>query len=114
MTQTAPQVSVTVAIDGERWESLPSLADAGPGDHVFTITNTGDWGTTLVEFGDGVHGAQPPAGSTMSVTYRTGGGVGGNAVSFTVEDKIDSTVDQTLWVAIRNRAQAIWFNSYRE
>lgn len=114
VTQSDGQGSVIVTIDGQPWKLVPSLCDSGPGDRVFTVTQTADGGT-LVGFGDGVHGAQPPAGSTMSVTYRTGGGAGGNVVTVNFERKAnDPTVDQTLWVAIRNRTRAISFNSYRE
>ena len=60
---------VTVNVDGEQWTEATDLQRAGPADRVFAVTADG-----RVVFGDGQHGAQPPAGSAVSVTYRTGVG----------------------------------------
>ena len=47
-----------------------SLDDTGPDDQVFLIdVTTGD-----VVFGDGRHGRRPPAGATITETYRAGNG----------------------------------------
>ena len=47
-----------------------SLEEAGPDDQVFLIDVT----TGAVVFGDGSHGRRPPAGATISETYRAGNG----------------------------------------
>ncbi|NYG05587.1 hypothetical protein BJ986_000074 [Phycicoccus badiiscoriae] len=38
------------------------------------VVRRGDDGATVIEFGDGVHGRQPPSGSSIGVGYRHGGG----------------------------------------
>ena len=62
----------TVFVSGQQWTQANSLADAGPADRVFTVTEDG-----TVVFGDGQHGANPSE-STVSVTYRHGGGAAGD------------------------------------
>ena len=91
------------------WQLVSSLSDSGPRDHVFTVNQTAD-GNTVVNFGEGVHGALPPAGSEIAVRYSRGGGASGNMATVMIERKVnDATLDQALWVAIRNRTRAIRF-----
>lgn len=54
------------------WTPVKSLAGAGPSDRVYTIERKDDH--RVVVFGDGKHGGVPPAGSTIRVTYLSGGG----------------------------------------
>jgi hypothetical protein len=106
---TDPAGSVIVNVDGEPWQLTSSLAESDPDDRVFTVTQTPD-GSTVVQFGDGLHGAQPPAGSEIGVSYRSGDGANANNVTVTLDGKIeDSGIDQVLWVAIRNQCRAISF-----
>ena len=100
--------TVTVTVNGKRWQLVSSLADAGPHDHVFSITTTAD-GKTIVQFGDGVYGARPPASGKITVTYRSGGGASGNVDVTLTRAASDPTLDQALWVAIRNRARGLSF-----
>lgn len=58
-----------------RWQGRPHLFDAGPNDRVYTLERIGG----AVRFGDGKRGLIPPAGAPMSVSFRTGGGLSGNA-----------------------------------
>ncbi len=67
------QAGTTVSVDGKQWIQTGVLADAGPADPVFAITQDG-----RVIFGDGAHG-RSPSGGTVSVSYRNGGGAAGNA-----------------------------------
>lgn len=98
-----------VTVDGQPWLLVSTFADSGPDDRVFTVTETADGGS-LLEFGDGVQGAQPPAGSTIGVTYLTGGGAGGNSVTVSTKRfASDAMPDEALWVGIRNRTRAISF-----
>jgi hypothetical protein len=114
VTQSGGHTNVLVTIDGQPWEFVANLARSGPSDRAFTAKQTADGGT-IVEFGDGVHGAEPAPGSMISVTYHTGAGAAGNAVTVKFERKIGNpTVDQAFWVAIRNRTRTISFNSYRD
>jgi hypothetical protein len=59
---------VSVSVDGERWERVRALDEAGPDSPVFTAENG------VITFGDGVRGCVPATGSTISATYREGGG----------------------------------------
>jgi hypothetical protein len=100
---------VTVTVDGKRWRLVPSLADSSSRDREFTAVQTAG-GKTVVQFGDGIHGARPTVGSTITVRYRTGGGASGNPATVVLQTAAaEGTVDQTLWIAIRNRSHAISF-----
>jgi hypothetical protein len=104
-----PRANVTVTVNGKPWQLVSGLADSGPRDRDFTVSQTAD-GKTVIKFGDGVHGALPPAGSEITVRYNNGGGADGNTVTVTIERKVSGpTRDQALWVAIRNRTRAICF-----
>ena len=70
----------TVSIDGEEWNQVASLANAGAGDKVFAL----DPAAGAVGFGDGEHGQRPASGASVTVTYRQGEGAAGDvAVSTT-------------------------------
>ena len=104
---------VTVTVNGKPWRRVPNLTDAGARDRVFTVVRT-DGGKTVVQFGDGVHGARPPLGSKIAVGYRTGAGSGGNTMTVVLQrTATPPTDDQALWAAIRNRTKAISFE-FRE
>jgi len=97
---------LVVSVNGRRWQYVPDLADSGPRDRDFTVVQTAD-GNTIVQFGDGVQGARPPVGGEIKVQYRAGGG---NTVAVSLRRTAsDPTLDQALWVAIRNRTRAISF-----
>ncbi|HUG47849.1 MAG TPA: hypothetical protein VMP67_05495 [Candidatus Limnocylindria bacterium] len=64
-----PRVRLEIA--GRAWQSVTSLADSGPDDLHYVVSERED-GATVVEFGDGVHGRRPPAGSGLRVAYRRG------------------------------------------
>ena len=71
----------TVSVGGRRWRRLPNadaLRMAASDSPVYIL----DAATGIVRFGDGLHGAQPPAGALVRVHYREGGGgaAGGVAV----------------------------------
>lgn len=68
-------VSVTVA--GERWRSVPDLGSAGPNDPVYEL-RLDEAGSLSIRFGDGKHGARPPAGDVVvQARYRLGTGKAG-------------------------------------
>lgn len=60
--------SQTIRIAGETWQEVSQLSSAGPEDKVYTIDDV----TGAVAFGDGTHGAVPPAGSLISADYDSG------------------------------------------
>ena len=59
--ESSTSANVIVTVDDQDWRLISNLADASPGDRVFTAKQTADGGT-VVEFGDGAHGAEPPSG----------------------------------------------------
>ena len=67
---------------------MPSLGDSGPEAQVFTV----DYGTGVVTFGDGVHGARVPAGfrNVRATQYRAGGGVAGAVAAGAVNAPLTS------------------------
>ena len=72
---------INVSINGLAWEKVDTFEHHGPDDQVYTL----DPATCTVSFGDGKRGRRPPPGSTIAVTYRTGGGSTGNNLSVTWE-----------------------------
>ena len=60
--------SETVWIDGSAWQGLSDLASAASDARVYTI----NYPSGAIRFGDGVHGAIPPKGSRVSLTYTSG------------------------------------------
>ena len=65
-----------------RWRERAHLFDAGPGDRVYTLERI----TGLVRFGDGRRGLVPPAGAPITVSFRTGGGLSGNAPAASISE----------------------------
>jgi hypothetical protein len=65
-----------------RWRERPHFFDAGPGDRVYTLERI----TGLVRFGDGRRGLVPPAGAPIAVSFRTGGGLAGNAPAGSISE----------------------------
>lgn len=59
------------------WTFIDNLIEAGPLDQVFTTRVNAD-GTTSVVFGDGINGAIPTNGQTLSALYKTSAGYEGN------------------------------------
>jgi alpha-L-arabinofuranosidase len=60
--------SQTIDIGGEPWQQVPSLNEAGAGQHVYhLIASKGE-----VLFGNGVHGAIPPEGGAITASYDSG------------------------------------------
>jgi hypothetical protein len=59
------------------WLPARDLLSAGPRDRLF-VGELGDDGQLALRFGDGIHGAAPPAGGQVRVFYRVGNGTAGN------------------------------------
>jgi predicted phage baseplate assembly protein len=57
-----------------RWRAQPHLHDSSATDRHYLIERA----RGLVTFGDGSHGMIPPAGTRVSLSYRSGGGPSGN------------------------------------
>ncbi|NYE25479.1 hypothetical protein [Pigmentiphaga litoralis] len=76
--------TLTIRVNGVRWDPVPSLYGVGPHERVYT-TRIDDEGRTEVLFGDGVSGARLPTGMVnIDATYRTGMGPDGNVAANTL------------------------------
>jgi alpha-N-arabinofuranosidase len=64
-----PPVSAqTVEVGGQPWRAVRRLAAAGPRDRVYEL----DRASGRIRFGDGRHGAIPPRGQQIALSYRSG------------------------------------------
>jgi hypothetical protein len=91
--------TVRVTVDDREWSLVSSLGDAGPSDQVCVVNPQA--GT--ISFGDGVQGARPPVGSTITVSYSRGAGSVGN-----ISRRIDQNDDvEKFWVIVRERQQVL-------
>lgn len=77
MDNSLRDLSIEIRVDGEVWQIVESLKEAGPEDRVYTL----DRKAGNIRFGDGGNGARLPTGSRISTTYRTGVGASGNVAS---------------------------------
>lgn len=60
--------SQTVYVAGTAWTEVTSLAAASPAAKVYTIDDS----TGEITFGNGTHGAVPPTGSQVTMSYNSG------------------------------------------
>ncbi len=60
--------SQTLSVGGIPWHAVGRLAEAGPRDAAYHLDDT----TGEISFGTGIHGAVPPAGSQITLSYRSG------------------------------------------
>ena len=66
--------TLTVWVEGIRWDEVPHFVGTGPADRVYVVRHPDDGGTEVV-FGDGVRGARLPTGTDNVVAdYRHGAG----------------------------------------
>ncbi|HMP40114.1 MAG TPA: putative baseplate assembly protein, partial [Roseiflexaceae bacterium] len=73
--------SLTLRVDGVRWEEAVSLYRLGPRDEHYTVRIDDD-GTSRVTFGDGLRGARLPSGNeNVRVVYRSGIGSAGEVAA---------------------------------
>lgn len=76
-------VQVTSGSSVQNWTYFPSIIDAGPSDYAYTI-QLGTNGAVTIIFGDGITGAIPSLGATISASYLAGGGSAGNVAAGTL------------------------------
>lgn len=96
-----------VQVSGEAWTRTESLQTAGPDDAVFEV----DTASGRVSFGDGAHGARPPEGAAIRVKFAKGGGNRPILPLSLRRTAVPPTSDQSLWVTIRNRTNAVEFST---
>jgi hypothetical protein len=96
---------IAVTVNGRPWRPVSGFRSAGPDDAVFTLNSQ----TGRIRFGDGINGAIPSVGSTVTVSYRQGGGSSGN-----ISRKIYDATDVTQFrVFVRDRAQILGWGNRR-
>jgi hypothetical protein len=96
---------IVVSVNDRQWRLVSNLRDAGPADTVFIL----DSQSGSVRFGNGVQGAKPPVGSTITVSYRQGTGSSGN-ISKEIHDATDV---RKFWVIVRDHAQILGWGNRR-
>jgi hypothetical protein len=73
--------TLELRVNDLRWDQAPFFYGRGPAERVYT-TRIDDDGSTVVQFGDGVHGARLPTGQeNVRATYRKGVGTAGNVLA---------------------------------
>ncbi len=63
-----PITEPVLRVAGTEWQRVDSLDRQAPDAQVYTI----DQAEGIVRFGDGTHGAMPPAGASLSIEYTSG------------------------------------------
>lgn len=81
--------SLTVLVNGVRWNEVDSLYDRPPDDRVY-VTRQDEEGATIVQFGDGRTGAPLPTGvSNVRAAYRYGAGLEGRVGEGSLTNALD-------------------------
>jgi hypothetical protein len=91
--------AVVVTVNKRKWIAVSNFRGAGSNDAVYTLNQA----TGRITFGDGINGARPPMGATISVSYQYGAGTIGN-----ISKQIDNESQLTkFWVIARANAQGV-------
>ena len=80
--------TVSISVNGASWSEVQSLGLAAGLDTVFDTVTLPATGSTVVRFGDGIRGALLPAGASLSISYRVGGGLIGNVSTGAINSSI--------------------------
>jgi hypothetical protein len=86
--------SIDIVVGASDYTEVPYLIDYNNYDPVFSVY-TNAVGTSFVLFGDGVSGRIPATSSTMTATYRVGGGEIGNVGAGLIKSIVKSSVALT-------------------
>jgi len=79
------QVTVYDGVNYLPWTQVQRLQDYSGTDKVFAVRDDG-YGSTYVQFGDGIGGSIPSNGHTVYVTYRSCLGTNGNLAANTITE----------------------------
>jgi len=74
---TLEGIYVNVKVNGRAWTRVGSFKNSNPEDSHY-VAKTKESGETIIVFGDGKKGKQPPTGSEITASYRDRLGVSGN------------------------------------
>ena len=79
-TQPRPKIDlINLEINKQQWLAVTDFGNSSPNDRHYVVHVDSD-SSTVITFGDGVHGARPPSDTqTIRVQYRRGGGYSGVA-----------------------------------
>ncbi len=80
--------TLTVSVDGARWDEAPTLLDLGPNARAYELDRPPD-GSAVVTFGDGADGARPATGAAVRARYRRGLGTSGNVAAGQIATAVD-------------------------
>ena len=80
----------------EEWQEVPDFDASGPDDAHYVLNRV----TGAVQFGDGINGRMPPAGThnIRAVAYRYGGGTLGNLDAETLQIILDDSLKESITV----------------
>ncbi|MBI2753354.1 MAG: putative baseplate assembly protein [Betaproteobacteria bacterium] len=95
-----PQLSLT-STPSRPWEVRYDLIASDPGDWHFVVEIDND-GLAHLRFGDGILGAQPPSGMTLTAVYRVGNGPAGNVGAEAISRLITPTRLSGAGILVRN------------
>lgn len=73
-----PVSTLSVFVDGIRWQEAPSFYGQSPDARVYVVTRSADQAVTTITFGDGIDGGRLPSrAGNVRATYRYGSGAVG-------------------------------------
>ena len=96
-----PSLTLTLPGDPDAWMPRRDLLESGPADRYF-VAEVDNEGSTHLRFGDGRHGAAPPAGSTLAAAYRIGNGSAGNVPAGAINRIVFCGVSQDAVTSVGN------------
>ena len=86
--------SQTVTIGGTVWTKVDNFLDSDPTDTHYALS-VDDNDLATIRCGDGINGAIPASGSTVAVSYETGGGTEGNVEALSLT-RVEGTFTDSL------------------
>jgi hypothetical protein len=97
-------VPVVTLADG-KWTAAADLIESRSTDREFVV-ETDNERRAWLRFGDGTHGALPPAGVSFRADYRVGGGITGNVGREAIAHVVWTTNVSGLITSVRNPLEA--------
>lgn len=88
------QGSWIVIVDGQEWTEVPLVEMEEPTAQCYSVEMESN-AAARIRFGNGIFGSIPQAGSTIQITYRTGGGDAGNVPAGSITSSILGLVGGT-------------------
>lgn len=87
-------INVSIGAVTSRWQKVDNIERYSSNDEVYELIYSDDG--ILVKFGDNLHGSRLPEGATISIKYRTGGGVRGRIDARAIDEYRDINLSSTL------------------